>query len=809
MSGVKRSRIDLEGQILAISHVFYLKGEKCFFLRLKSGDVEVNVIVPIKRSQFLFLQHGNMNHINKMTSITKLSLLKDDLYQVSSRSEIQVCDSQTENDPVTSVFGGVVTDDAHASSGVYTLNEKVTLVTTALCHVTNIRKLAKGCQILVSNAHLIRNEETRQIFLVLCARSQLKIEGFEVDDNEVKSSVHHKKDTEEFGEDSVVDLTLKLNLHFKDILTILNFRDALGSDLVKNEDRLNRLEMVVKNLEILEKNFEIPFRSLVKEFTEPCRGKCSTLSAPRIFKKDFHFVSKGMKLVNEKLIEEETLRRDCYRNHGSIGCDYVSIYVTNVPLIGAINFSEISGQIELRSDEASVPICSASDLFHLSDQKVLVQEYHAVKEWINNGESTEVTYLMIARIKLLCDINKETKVLEEPLEVAQVIDHSGPIHRKESWHYLITIRPETSRQLSFMTIETQSLQTKVLPMSMNQLTISKRSESENISYSQIGQVTRFYKNSSSKVSEYSSGKIVPKVSKDISEENFYTLDKMSEIPENEMVSVQGIIAEKWVENAKFANENGTQNNFTHIPSNVTVQIKLQCSGSSELCSFYLSHWQNHPFPLGLLPKKLIVLHNVAKIRSKKGSSYLVSTPMTRFSIASKTTEDFAPTESLIFVREFTGKFTAIVTVESITRLSITAICGACNNQLFNGVCMFSGCHSVSSVEFQCKVNLIVEDGTCSANLFSDDLNLAKSVLKLNDKDWKYLLDKVQTDGELVYLSNDRNNGYQGPLNDFVAVMASVVPVLESDLWEIMCRPLKCDNFDELPRLYCLNAKKLS
>ena len=45
-------------------------------------------------------------------------------------------------------------------------------------------------------------------------------------------------------------------------------------------------------------------------------------------------------------------------------------------------------------------------------------------------------------------------------------------------------------------------------------------------------------------------------------------------------------------------------------------------------SAYISHWQRRSYPLGIIPGFRILLNNVIKIVSKKGSPYLISTTFT-------------------------------------------------------------------------------------------------------------------------------------------------------------------------------------
>ena len=151
MSSSKRKRLkqstpeqrhEIQGYLTHLSHVFYITGRnKVFFLKIQ----EQNVVVPISLKQFHFLQTENDLPIGEKLRITGLIRLEQPVaFQATSKSRIEVIAEDVEEtvgdqDLRLDLLQGVVTDDSDAQSGIYVLNKRLTLVTTSLCHITNIR----------------------------------------------------------------------------------------------------------------------------------------------------------------------------------------------------------------------------------------------------------------------------------------------------------------------------------------------------------------------------------------------------------------------------------------------------------------------------------------------------------------------------------------------------------------------------------------------------------------------------------------------------------------------------------------------
>ncbi len=163
-----------QGHLVFLSHVLYLTGAKCFLISVEeeeessSGRTTVTILVPIYLESFRPLQTVNKRFLGCSVLVTRIFPLKSrefggklGLHRATARSSLRILSSAAAAVPrqVSSpecYFEGVVTFAGDAGSGVVVLNKRVLLVATAICHLTNVRRLSMGQKVFASGMHLER-----------------------------------------------------------------------------------------------------------------------------------------------------------------------------------------------------------------------------------------------------------------------------------------------------------------------------------------------------------------------------------------------------------------------------------------------------------------------------------------------------------------------------------------------------------------------------------------------------------------------------------------------------------------------------
>ena len=209
----------VSGVLHGFSHVFYNSGDKTFLAKIVGDDGGIHFVVfPIKYKilRCILLDGRFLRLIGRsvtVTNVTPATILDNvPVLVANQRSQLRRrrCDATTARSlpPPPSQIEGVVTDDADADCGVYTLNRRTTLVATALCQVTNVRRLRRGQTVLVVNGHAVEGD-----VIVACGRSYVT-ETNEAHDNIYADDEYH----------SIANLALKKFLSYRTVLQLVQIQ---------------------------------------------------------------------------------------------------------------------------------------------------------------------------------------------------------------------------------------------------------------------------------------------------------------------------------------------------------------------------------------------------------------------------------------------------------------------------------------------------------------------------------------------------------------------------------------------------------
>ena len=161
---------------------------------------------------------------------------------------------------------GIVTYDKCVQAGIFILDNKIVVVMSMLCVITNIRKVQSGFKISIRNAHLMKLTNDKSA-IILCAKSLLIIH-----EESTKSSIHFKSDKQSFETNNIIQDCLHLRLSPKQLLKVFENLTCLEQNIkeVKKCDLKHDI-LVTSYLKNILEFFKweinnIPHRSLLNEF---------------------------------------------------------------------------------------------------------------------------------------------------------------------------------------------------------------------------------------------------------------------------------------------------------------------------------------------------------------------------------------------------------------------------------------------------------------------------------------------------------------------------------------------------------------
>lgn len=296
--------------------------------------------------------------------------------------------------------------------------------------------------------------------------------------------------------------------------------------------------------------------------------------------------------------------------------------------------------------------------------------------------------------------------------------------------------------------------------------------------------------------------------------DFYDILNMSDLPEGELVNVEGIIKEKWLELDKYSNMNSGLNRSDSMLSHVNLELKLVSRNDEQtVISLYIRQWENKGDLLGLIRGSHIQCSSVLKVTSKRSNAYLVTTFFTHFQIiqALPFIEQSLNVENdkMIFIKDVKDSsssscsFKCLFSLDVIYKLSISALCHFCSSLLSSRICSFVGCHSKAYNEAKIVVNATfrVEDATGGALLVVNKADHLKKILKLSFEEWSQLENEAKNKGELLYL-----HGKKDVQDNFHAFCALFPSRILCQFWA-NCRQFKKKNEeDHFCKLYCIDVR---
>uniref|UniRef100_A0A0K2UT41 Uncharacterized protein n=1 Tax=Lepeophtheirus salmonis TaxID=72036 RepID=A0A0K2UT41_LEPSM len=871
MSRKRRKYVSLRARLLAPSHIFYIKGSsKMFFLEVKVTEVlktdwkekllgsRVIIIFPVEPSlpkDLRFMQNDpHLGLTYEITHLVKASLSLtsfQDIFSVFKITPDTKCEiisfpdagssmnestiTTTLNHNVAFSYKGIVTDDSFASSGVYILDKIVKLVATNLCVVTNVRLFKKGMTLEIFNSHYHGPESV----IFLCARSFVKSHHYS---NE--TSVHSKTSVDVYKEDPIVDLALDFNLGLRNILQLLEFKNALGVSLLKTPINGTVFRNIIKScLQISE--FHTEYRSLVKEYfsTDEEHKSCCVIDVD-LFQNNLIKPFKSIKAFKESFLSQFPTKKTVETESNKWirwGSDVIEVNPKiKGPLVGKLIMDKNTGRYILKDNTESIPLILMED-----------EEPHHIG----------YLDLVINSLVILCEFN-----------------YYLVFEKSTNWNKMYILLRENDLKKSIFSAESHAIDTNPELMDNEWIVIRCSPPTRNIS-SSISTPLEFIVEGKSKYSEKTEYLTIPckdyiylrpgtKIYhfKDFidTKKEYYRLyfikanrsilcdpqidiklfknclasHKITEIMANAPISginFKCIVVNRWLYKSADKSKGSSYKDqclttlepteFGFVNCHSLQLVVAEDNTNEPLYNISFKNRENVPYPLGIVPGMRVVVTSLEADLSlgNKSSVFFVATPMTSIILL-----DFSELKDSIVsvadLKKYKNGPNRVINafVDKFKKLTMTAYCLSCNTALSpGGCCPYVGCHATTPSNYV-KVYSIFELSDESGEIVAVVSNTRETLqilLSLGDKEWDALMKVVIQIGYFTYtykgfrqlpytkfhedaLSEDCGKEMESYINYFY-----VLTEFHRLRYRIRCRPFKHNNFRDL--YYCLNVSNVN
>ena len=835
---------------MGMSHVFYLKSIKVFFVSIRrSSGLMVHVVVPITCKAFHRLQLEDRRFIGSGIQVTRLRPYRragiplDTAFQLSTRSNmtlrkaINAGDAAPAEEGEPIYFEGVVTEDGDASSGVVVLNRRILVVATSLCHVTNIRKLAKGQKVLVSRADRMAPPvgSDHKAVLVLNAKSFLRVET-----GSSFGSMHCKDSLALFAADTIVNAAQISNCDHEGVMALLRVKRALQEKFAGDDKILNKISHVSGNKNFLldvmraainseEASNTLP-RSLVDDYL--------ATDGPKNESKPFTRCKSIDTVANfkEKMVETLTdLMREFMRTRDIPNSDGINLReasFSSQALMGIVKCDEKSGRTVIEDSTGSIPICLPLEQdIMLTNCLVCVTNPVCVVEWSGRDDlNWECFFLSVPgeeNAKVLLKAKSED---EEHCDIEWRVlccSSSVQLGEDDKAGLLLLVHDNKANEFMHVIIDVALLNGHGQVPPGSNLLLKPDAEIApykgplllNLALPPKGPTCKFV------ILNTKPHVILPQ--KPALARDAFDLDDTAEkdISENELVTIEGRIAERWVEKSKFTFNSISRFQTTAFPRALVLHFKLG-TGDNSLVSVYVSFHGQSAVPVGLGVNALARFSNVVKSVSKNNRVYFKSTIMTRIDMVELGPScTIAPKEDALRLlrdirqsRAGSQSFWCDLALQSVVKVSIVAVCASCGNTLAGcGVCTFAGCHagqlaSFGELNLDCKAVVTVGDMSDDAQVHIHGRRQLCSFLALTDADWLLVKDHCFKKSELLFLPpTGQTEGLDASGKGFEMLFklrCQLFPQSKFHLVRSLVRKFKNDydpNQDDVLKLYCLDT----
>ena len=594
----------VSGVLDGLSHVFYNPGDKTFLAKIRGDDGDIHfVLFPIKHKilrRFL-LDDKYLRLIGRQVRITNVSpafiLDNQPVFVASQRSQFFTPTVKRRNCniisplPPPSQIEGIVTDDADADCGVYTLERRTTLVVTSLCQVTNVRRLRRGQKVLVVNGHTVEGEAGDVI--VACGRSYVAERNGQHDIIYANDEYH-----------SIANVALKKFLSYRTVLQLVQIRRAIIKKFPEIRDRLVSCkdDLFVDELinvwdagSLTESTGTSPLREFCSsEGLHNCHTLGEDIESQRRIKFPAYIATVKNKI--EGALSNHSTRDAITGARLAYNTDFSESIDKDFVVIGRIVTSVVLGRLQIQDATESMLLHvvygeegADEEGEDLVNKVVFLQSFVAVLEELRApGNGWELTYLTVERrhIKVIPFFSTaDTKLLQltgdknAGLVKYTVVNVSDTLYHANRSCVMACVRGRRDAGSRFARLYHSDLGGSLTVKSGTELVFAE-SDIREVFCKMFSAKKMELFSTNSRVIDFKAPPLLKKVSSIRSK--VYTLDDLDLIPNCEAVSIRGVLRQRWLENNLKISDNIKTARKTldpHIPNWLNLHLKLSADSN--------------------------------------------------------------------------------------------------------------------------------------------------------------------------------------------------------------------------------------
>ena len=313
-------------------------------------------------------------------------------------------------------FAGIVTNDKCTPAGIFILDNKIIVLISTLCVITNIKKVQNGLNVSIRNAHLMKLNSHFKSAVILCAKSHLIVHQDEDDNSKNRLfSMHDKQELKHFEVNPMIQECLHLKLSPKQLLKLFLYLSRIEQNInevkksnLKADLFLNApLKAILDFFQVEIKN--VPHRSLMNEFmSRPhlCSVEafdCSDEDWPQnpfnSLQENLEIIRGNMDVICEEMCNLEIKRSPCKYKYHFVKSDQLE---NQVSLIGLVLIDPDKAQYVFKDNSGQIEIVFTKNNLWLNSQSVIkLVKWMAVIEFFSVGSLRWTHQYLIAKQILL------------------------------------------------------------------------------------------------------------------------------------------------------------------------------------------------------------------------------------------------------------------------------------------------------------------------------------------------------------------------------------------------------------------------
>ena len=684
----------IKGTVVSVSHIFYHSGLKTFFLSFnlneeKKDDQPTFLMIqaPILRTKDLHkilveMQLNSNQFIGKKVMVenvarnnltSKVSQINLKVYLLTKTTTFEILEDISTFLPQPTLqnlvnYEGIVTNDQLVNCGLFVLDNKVIVCQSTLCVITNIRKVKLGMKVAINNVHTIKLKSLGKIGMILCARGRLDILKDQGDI--ITGSIHsNQNDQKLYEENHIIRKVLDLRMSAYQVFALYEALSTLETTFTKKKCKKLNLaskfmvensgqdhEKAIKFFEFKQEQ-NIKQRSLPNQFlSEP--HICDIQSDKTISVPNFVNITEVMEVIRNSFAIEEDIeivnvkKQPCSYRYKIIP-SFNILGVTLPPFIcGILRVNPKTGMYQLTDDQntdcdgALDVILSENSCKEILETPCIVKitKFMACKEVMTVGSAYKwnYLYLIVTGFEILCPLSHRRIAESQEIQIkwsVKLVSHpmNSGVNTSGDMSVLLAVTkvdsaPHGAQHENFLRVPAKFGLS--LPLGCQ---IATKYEVTEKKFSSV--LNKFLKDDLLPTASYQPliidiDHLCVSQNCQYNGNDAYDIKFINQMPEGELLNVEGVVKEKWLELEKFRQPSSDAAD-RKLLNTVNIELKLISSNETNATtcvSLYIRQWDSKADLYGLVRGVRLRFHSIVKVTSKKSNPYLVTTLFSKVDI---------------------------------------------------------------------------------------------------------------------------------------------------------------------------------